>query len=71
MFAKLRNQTVRTPNGEIDKPCFFSSLETRSWPQVGCSRRASLDLGRDPILEDWLLAADLLQRQLATFYTAP
>lgn len=30
MFAK-RNQTVRTPNGEIDKPCFFSSLATRSW----------------------------------------
>ena len=33
----VRNQTVRTPNGEIDKPCFFSSLATRTWPQVGCS----------------------------------
>jgi hypothetical protein len=38
VFARSwRNQTARTPNGEIDKPCFFSSLETRTWPQVGCS----------------------------------
>ena len=38
MFARSwRSQTPRTPNGEIDKPCFFSSLETRTWPQVGCS----------------------------------
>ena len=31
VFARSwRNQTARTPNGEIDKPCFFSSLETRT-----------------------------------------
>lgn len=38
VFARSwRNQTLRTPKGEIGKPCFFSSLEKCTWPQVGCS----------------------------------
>ena len=66
-----RSHTPRTPAGEIDRPRFFSSLATRTWPQAGCSIASSttavLDLRRDPVLQHRLLAADLLQRQLAAF----
>ena len=36
-----RSHTLRTPNGEIVWPCFFSSLATRTWPNAGCSMAIS------------------------------
>jgi hypothetical protein len=72
LFARSwRNQTARTPNGEIDKACFFSSLETRTWPQVGCSiasaTTAASISGATRFLRIGLFAADLGKRQLAAF----
>ena len=32
-----RCHTQRTPKGETDRPRFFNSFDTRTWPQVGCS----------------------------------
>ena len=37
MVRSWRCQTQRTPAGEIDSPRLASSLETRTWPQAGCS----------------------------------
>jgi hypothetical protein len=34
---KCRDQTPRTPAGEIGKPSFLISLATRIWPNAGCS----------------------------------
>src|SRR3977135_2243427 len=66
-----RCQTPRTPAGEIEWPSFLISLATRIWPKAGCSQRKFndplRDLGRGPVRQDRLLAADLLQRQLAAF----
>ena len=36
-----RCQTQRTPNGEMDRPRWRSSFDTRAWPQVGCSMAIS------------------------------
>ena len=65
-----RNQTARTPNGEIDKPCFFSWLETRAWPSqllIASAAAAASVSRRCRVLEDQLLPADLGKRQLAAF----
>ena len=73
-FIEVRSwrcHTQRTPAGEIDRPRRFSASETRTWPQAGCSIASStdrlFDLRRRAVLQDRLLAADLLQRQFTAF----
>ncbi len=36
-----RSQTQRTPEAETNTPRLRSSLDTRTWPQAGCSRAIS------------------------------
>ena len=50
-------RTARTPKGEIDKLCFFTSFETRLWPQVGCSIAGAT--AAVLISDIWLFAVDL------------
>src|SRR5262249_47204665 len=66
-----RSHTQRTPAGETVIPRFWSSLAMRTWPNAGLlngqRNDGILDLLRHPVLQHRLLAADLLQRQLAAF----
>src|SRR3981189_2828788 len=64
-----RCQTPRTPAGEIEWPSFLISLAHLAEGRL-LHRKFNdplRDLGRGPVRQDRLLAADLLQRQLAAF----
>ena len=66
-----RSQTQRTPAGDTASPRFRNSSATRTWPNAGCAtaqgNNGVFDVLRYPVLQHRLLAADLLQSQLAAF----